>query len=430
MSTKPPTPPIPPEPPEPSAAATPVANKRTAATGAIPKHVQSWIFLGVIAVAAVGLWFSGIGHKGKNAGASATAEQAKAVVGGLSPEEVQKRLQESEGTRRTEAATSRPSAPPQPTEAHLITDAGPFTSNPPPAAPAPTVDPIAEEERKRDYAGRYASNIALSYRADPHAEDPASRSTVGDVATRPAARASSNTLAAETSLTSQPAPVGSQPQEPKGTGAANRKNANLNAATGKNHVIFEGTVLESVLVNRLNGDFAGPVICQTTNDIYSHDHTELLIPAGTRLLGETKKVSDVGQERLAVVFHRLIMPDGYAVDLDQAPGLNQIGETALNDKVNNHYFKIFGASIAVGAIAGLASLGTTNSAATGLPTSNLSAYREGVTASMSQSSLHILDRFLNIPPTITIREGHRVRVFLTQDLLVPAYAQHKMPSDL
>ena len=157
---------------------------------------------------------------------------------------------------------------------------------------------------------------------------------------------------------------------------------------------------------------------------------ELLIPAGTRLLGETKKVNDVGQERLAVIFHRLIMPDGYAVNLDQAPGLNQIGETALHDRVNNHYFKIFGASIAVGAIAGLASIGATNSAVTGLPTSNLSAYREGVTGSLSQSSLHILDRFLNIPPTITIREGHRVRVFLTQDLLVPAYAQHKMPSDL
>ena len=189
-------------------------------------------------------------------------------------------------------------------------------------------------------------------------------------------------------------------------------------------------MLESVLVNRLSGDFAGPVICQTTNDIYSHNHNELLIPAGSRLLGETKKVSDVGQERLAVVFHRIIMPDGYAVDLDQAPGLNQIGETAFHDKVNNHYFKIFGASIAVGAIAGLASIGANNSAVTGLPTSNSSAYREGVTGSLSQSSLHILDRFLNIPPTITIREGHRVRIFLTQDLLVPAYAQHKMPSDL
>ena len=189
-------------------------------------------------------------------------------------------------------------------------------------------------------------------------------------------------------------------------------------------------MLESVLVNRLNGDFAGPVICQISTDVYSHDHAELLIPAGSRILGETKKVNDVGQERLAVIFHRLIMPDGYAVDLDQAPGLNQIGETALRDKVNNHYFKIFGASIAVGAIAGLSTIGTNNSAVTGLPTSNASAYREGVAGSLSQSSLRILDKFLNIPPTITIREGHRVRVFLTQDLLLPAYSNHRMPSDL
>src|SRR5436305_12542403 len=106
-------------------------------------------------------------------------------------------------------------------------------------------------------------------------------------------------------------------------------------------------------------------------------------------------------QRLAVIFHRLIMPDGYAVDLDQAPGMNQIGETALHDKVNNHYFRIFGSSIAVGAIAGLASIGASNSAATGLPASSTSAYREGVSSSLSQSSLRILDRFLNIPPTIT-----------------------------
>ena len=102
----------------------------------------------------------------------------------------------------------------------------------------------------------------------------------------------------------------------------------------------------------------------------------------------------------------------------------------MHDKVNNHYFKIFGSSIAVGAIAGLASIGANNSAVTGLPASNVSAYREGVTGSLSQSSLRILDKFLNIPPTITIREGHRVSIFLTQDLLLPAYSNHRMPSDL
>lgn len=447
MSATPNIPPVVPDTPEPSAAAMPVLNKRTVATGAIPKQMQSWIFLGIIAVVAIGLWFSGMGKKAKSTTGtgSVTAGQVKPVVGGLTPDEVQKRLQESEDTRRTEAVNSRPAVPAQLSDARLEPGmAGITTTNPPTPPSAPVVDPIAEDERKREYAARFASNIALSYRADAHAgnstrqtADNALAGTVNADAVQEATGLPANLqqqleiLQAQQqqriTASAQPLPTQSQPQA---TPAPARKNAELNSAAGKNHVIFEGTVLESVLVNRLNGDFAGPVICQTTNDIYSHNHNELLIPAGSRLLGETKKVSDVGQERLAVVFHRLIMPDGYAVDLDQAPGLNQIGETAFHDKVNNHYFKIFGASIAVGAIAGLASIGANNSAVTGLPTSNSSAYREGVTGSLSQSSLHILDRFLNIPPTITIREGHRVRIFLTQDLLVPAYAQHKMPSDL
>jgi type IV secretory pathway VirB10-like protein len=368
------------------------------------------------------------------------------MVGGLTPDEVQKRLEESEATRRTEVSNLRPAGPIQLSDAQLLPGLGTSTPNPTATTAAPVVvDPIAEEERKREYAARFASNIALSYRGDAHAGDSApsapsrvSTNAVNTNAVSETAALSANFQQQLESLQAQqqqrlsaPAqPALPQPQQPQTASAPARKNADLNAATGKNHVVFEGTVLESVLVNRLNGDFAGPVVCQTTNDIYSHNHDELLIPAGSRLLGETKKVSDVGQERLAVVFHRLIMPDGYAVDLDQAPGLNQIGETAIHDKVNNHYFKIFGSSIAVGAIAGLASIGTNNSAVSGLPASNSSAYREGVTGSLSQSSLHILDRFLNIPPTITIREGHRVRIFLTQDLLVPAYAQHKMPSDL
>src|SRR5215472_8856029 len=179
MSTKPTTPPVPPETPEPPAAATPIANKRIAATGAIPKHVQSWIFLGVIAVAAVGLWFSGVGHKGRNANAGSTAAgQVKPLVGGLTPEEVQKRLQESEDSRRVEAATSRPSPPPLQSDARLApeTPAAPTMASSP---TQPVVDPIAEDERKREYVGRYASNIALSYRAESRASGFASRPTTG-----------------------------------------------------------------------------------------------------------------------------------------------------------------------------------------------------------------------------------------------------------
>ena len=115
-------------------------------------------------------------------------------------------------------------------------------------------------------------------------------------------------------------------------------------------MLFEGTILETVLINRLDGQFAGPVECLLSTDVYSNDRQHLLIPAGSKLLGETKKVDTFGQTRLAVVFHRVLMPDGYSVSLDQFKGLNQIGDTGLRDQVNNHYLRIFGVSLAIGAL--------------------------------------------------------------------------------
>jgi type IV secretory pathway VirB10-like protein len=461
MST---TPQATPEPNELATAAAPVSNLRKAATGVIPKQMQSWIFLTVIFVAAVGLWFSSGSTKAAKPGrgtAPSAADQVKPVIGGLSPEEVRTRLRETETAGRNAAASAHLNPPPT-TDVQFKEIFG-NQNKPSDDAKTPLTesrDPIADEERKREYAGRFASNVALSYRSDlragvPGAQtatsaipltngpgEPLSLATPATVPGLPAdfqqqlnlLQAQQEKLLAQeqqqlAKLTSVPGGT-ETPGQPQTPTAPARRNTDLNRATGKDHVLFEGTVLESVLVNRLNGDFAGPVICQISTDVYSRDHNELLVPAGSRVLGETKKVNDVGQERLAVVFHRLIMPDGYAVDLDQAPGLSQIGETALHDKVNNHYFRVFGASIAIGAIAGLSTIGANNSAVTGLPTSNASAYREGVAQSLSQSSLRILDRFLNILPTITIREGHRVRIFLTQDLMLPAYSNHRMPSDL
>jgi len=165
-----------------------------------------------------------------------------------------------------------------------------------------------------------------------------------------------------------------------------------------------------------------------TNPIYSHDHQHVLIPDGTVVLGESRKIGSVGfghQRRLAVAFHRMIMPDGYSVDLDQFQGLNQVGETGLKDKVNNHYFEIFGSSIALGIIAGAAEVSSNGGVLTGNGTD---AYKYGVASSLSQSATSVLDKFINIPPTITIREGHRVKVYISQDLLLPAYENHSIPS--
>jgi type IV secretion system protein TrbI len=199
-----------------------------------------------------------------------------------------------------------------------------------------------------------------------------------------------------------------------------------NSSVGKSYLIFEGTVLETVLINRLDGQFSGPVECLLANDVYSHDRQHLLIPAGTKMLGETKKVDTFGQTRLAVVFHRLIMPDGYSASLDKFKGLDQIGDTGLRDRVNNHYLRIFGTSLAIGALGAVAEAGTGSA----LTSSSGDLMRQGFAASTAQSAAQILDRFLNILPTVTIREGHRVKVYLSGDLALPDYNNHTMPSDL
>jgi type IV secretion system protein VirB10 len=183
----------------------------------------------------------------------------------------------------------------------------------------------------------------------------------------------------------------------------------------------EGTIIEAVLTNRLDGEQPGPVNCMITTDVYLPGTRLLLIPQGARVLGEASKVSAFGQQRLAVAFHRVIVPGlhSYSIPLDkQMPGLSQAGETGLHDKVNSHYVSIFGASLAVGAIGGLAQIGN---GTTGIVYDPSVQFRNGISESMAQSADRVLDRFLNRMPTITIREGTRVKIVLTDDLQLPAY---------
>ena len=140
---------------------------------------------------------------------------------------------------------------------------------------------------------------------------------------------------------------------------------------------------------------------------YSADRQRVLIPRGARVVGTARAVQDPDQSRLAVAFHRLILPDGSWIDLEFT-GLNQAGEGALQDQVDRHYFSTFAAAGAIGVVSGLALAG-------GSPF----GLRAGVGQGLGQSATSVLDRFLNRLPTITIRAGHRLRIWFTSDVLVP-----------
>ena len=197
--------------------------------------------------------------------------------------------------------------------------------------------------------------------------------------------------------------------------------------TGKTYKVFEGTVLETVLTNRINGAAPGPINTMVTTDLWSHDHQKLLIPQGTRCLGTVSAVNSGNQQRLFVSFHRCIMPDGYPIDLDRFAGLNQIGEVGVRDLVDHHYLQIFGASLAIGAVAGLAQIGNSTS---GFGYDPSVAIRNGISQQTAQEAIHILDHFLNQLPTFTIRERARVKIYLSADLDVPAYDTHNVDPTL
>jgi type IV secretion system protein TrbI len=284
---------------------------------------------------------------------------------------------------------------------------------------------LAATEKERADKARFSSNIAYARPMDsaPQQQNGAPQPVAAQNPYAAALQAGQPTSMTPPRAAGEPRATGDQIPA---TEYKRPSEVNIDNAIGQPYVIYEGLTLDTVLMNRLDGDAVGPVKVLVSNPVYSHDHQHVLIPEGTIVLGEARKIGSAGfgqQRRISVAFHRLLMPDGYSVDLDQFHGLDQIGEEGLKDKVNNHYLQIFGTSIALGVIAGAAQISEGGS---NLTSTGPQSFTNGAASSVSQSATTILDRFIQIPPTITIREGHRVKVYFTQDMLLPAYENHRI----
>jgi type IV secretion system protein TrbI len=414
-----------------------VQEKAPKPQGLLPKNVQSWLLIGVAFLMVAIMWLTGAKkpQTPAKAASSVASVQAPLEVNESKIAEMQNRIQDLQRQQllaQTALAQQTRSLGVGAHDAGELQQPGLGGSG----EQRPEEDPIQAERKRRAYVSLFSSNVALSYRKTPPnsmapvAETPITAATpppsVPDALQLPQLlkEMQSNSISPASVRNDSAEATHDRKEEIKNPAAVQAGSAN--AAAGKTYVLFEGTILETVLINRLDGGFAGPVECLLSTDVYSSDRQHLLIPAGSKLLGESKKVDTFGQTRLAVVFHRVLMPDGYSVTLDGFKGLNQIGDTGLRDQVNHHYLRIFGVSLAVGALGAVGGAGTGGA----LNVTSGDLMRQGFAASTAQSSAQILDKFLNIMPTVTIREGHRVKVYLAGDLALPDYLNHKMPSDL
>ena len=421
--------------------------------GALPGNLVTKVGVGVIAVLVIGLVLSQSG--GDTEVENAVAGGAESGVAGRGVvDQIQARLtQLAERRQRDEAARMQLEAAADPgVGSPLSSPSGPVTPVGDPgtgagALPTPGELDLREQLRleaieRRTRSLRAPSVVQTVRRNAPRADDAAQPP-------QPPAMADGTTndgTAVSVPASSDPAALAAQIQdanaallagltrgEPAGATPAPRTVPGVTGppvrATADPVVIqrpgdppgwervSEGSVLSAVLVTQLDGDFTGPVLAQVAIPFYSADRQRILVPRGARLLGAAQAVAHQDQQRLAVGFHRLVWPDGRWVDL-AFHGLNALGESALVDQVDRHYPSLFAAAGAVGALAGLTLQGAAPYAG------GEAGFRAAAGQGFGQSATQILGRFLNRLPTVTIRAGHRLRVWLTSDVLVPRPLPH------
>jgi type IV secretion system protein TrbI len=178
-------------------------------------------------------------------------------------------------------------------------------------------------------------------------------------------------------------------------------------------ILQAGSVIPAALITGIRSDLPGLVTAQVTQNVYdSPTGRILLIPQGSRLIGDYDADIAFGQRRILLAWNRLIFPDGRSVILERQPASDPSGYAGLQDRTNHHWGGVLKAAL-VSTLLGVGSeLGSGDDG-------NLTrAIRRGTQDSINRAGEQIVSRELDVRPTLTIRPGFAVRVLVTRDLIL------------
>jgi type IV secretion system protein TrbI len=286
-----------------------VQEKAPRPQGLLPKNVQSWLLIGLAFLMVAIMWLTGGKKPGTPAKAASSAAQAAAPleVNETKISELQNRIEQLQRDQMVaENALAQQTrllgGAAQDSQQAQQQSASGYPSD------QRVEDPIQAERKRRAYVSLFASNVALTYRKTPStpatAPAPDSEAAPPNPSLVPVGPDSPQVAQLLKEMQASPAsPEPGRKDSPESThdrkedarNPAAAPAGSASAAAGKTYVLFEGTILETVLINRLDGGFAGPVECLLVNDVYSSDRQHLLVPAGSKLLGETEKVDASGR---------------------------------------------------------------------------------------------------------------------------------------
>jgi type IV secretion system protein VirB10 len=183
------------------------------------------------------------------------------------------------------------------------------------------------------------------------------------------------------------------------------------------YIIQAGTVIPAALITGIESDLPGQITAQVTENVYDSPTGQyLLIPQGARLIGEYNSEVAYAQTRVQLIWTRLILPDDQSIILDNQSGADTQGYSGLQDGVNNHWGALFEAALLSTFLSVGAEAGTSNQ-----ENNLIQAIRSGASDSFNQAGQQVVERELNIQPTLTIRTGFPVRVIVNQDFILKPY---------
>ena len=188
------------------------------------------------------------------------------------------------------------------------------------------------------------------------------------------------------------------------------------AAPASPNILQAGAVIAAALITGIRSDLPGQITAQVTENVYdSPTGRILLVPQGTRLIGQYDNSVGFGQRRVLLVWNRLILPNGRSIVLERQPGADAEGYAGLEDGVDYHWWDLAKAA----ALSTL--LGVGAELATDDNDRLVQAIRDGGQKTINDAGQQMVRRQLNIAPTLTIRPGFPVRVIVTRDLVLEPY---------
>jgi len=186
-------------------------------------------------------------------------------------------------------------------------------------------------------------------------------------------------------------------------------------------LIQAGTLIPAVLLTGVNSDLPGELIAQVRFPVYnSLSAHQVLIPAGTKIIGRYDAQIAYGQERVLIVWNRLLLPNGQSINLQTMPGVDAQGQAGFHDQVDQHLQKLFTGVLLTSILssgAQLAQPAQSNTLFTAPTVGQTLAQNLGTSIANTGNSL--LEKNLNVQPTLTIRPGYLFNILVTKDLVFP-----------